>query len=367
MHKSLAQKLATARALTGLSTRAVSKKLVPRFNVSHATIANYERGESGPPMDLLLGLAELYERPINWFLEKSIGLVGVKYRNLKSRTKSADLMRFEAEAQSWLDAYVSLERRLAKPLADNSLLTRPEFSSKVDPVEASLEVRRRLQISHDEPISSVIEVLERFGVRVIEVPSEVAIDGAAAQYGDEFIVALNPTVSNDRVRLNAAHELAHVLFGDCQSDKPESKIQEKRAFLFASTFLLPNRQLKSAFEGYSMVRLVQFKERFGISLSAMVYRAEQQEIISKQDAKKLWIEFSKRGWRTNEPGAVRPDRATRFEQLLDELIGVGEVSLKEVAAICGVSPSDIRHRLRFAMGLSAALQDGAHFLRFPRE
>jgi Zn-dependent peptidase ImmA (M78 family) len=203
---------------------------------------------------------------------------------------------------------------------------------------------------------------------VLENPTDLRIDGLAAKYGDEYIIVLNPTVSNDRSRLNAAHELGHVLLGDCDAEGAESKASEQRAFEFASHFLLPNGQLKSAFVGQSMVRLVQFKERFGISLAAMVYRAEKLKFITKPTAKELWIEFARRGWRTNEPGYVRPDRATRFEQLIDEARLSGRLSLKELADLSGVRPEAIRQRLDYAMGIrgeSVPEDEGLDTIKFP--
>jgi Zn-dependent peptidase ImmA (M78 family) len=349
VRESLAAKLKTARSLTGMATRTVAAKLVKRFAISHATIANYESGRSVPPMDVLAALAELYERPINWFLEGGKTLTGVRYRNLKSRVRISDLHRFEADVQRWIDAYVAIETRRKKPL--NPRIADVQAFRILGPEDLSREIRRRREVSEDEPIASVVEVLELFGIRVLENPTDLRIDGMAAKYGDEYVVVLNPTASNDRTRLNAAHELAHVLLGDCDHDEGESKAVEQRAFDFASHFLLPNRQLKSAFEGKSMVRLVQFKERFGISLAAMVYRADKLNFITKQEAKTLWIEFAKRGWKTNEPGIVRPDRATRFEQLIDEAVLSAQFSLKEVADLCGVRPAAIHERLNFAMGI----------------
>ncbi len=368
MRSSLASKLKSARTLTGMSTRAVAAKLSRRFPVSHATIANYESGRSTPPLDFIAALAELYDRPLNWFIEHGKCLTGVRYRNLKSKVRISDLHRFEADVQRWVDAYVSLERRLNQPLTPTIEGFRAKDGMKPD--ELARETRRKLDNKReDEPITSVVEVLENFGVRTIENPTELRIDGLAARYGDEYIVVLNPSVSNDRTRLNAAHELGHVLFGDCDNDEQESKALESRAFDFASHLLLPNSQLKRAFEGRSMVRLVQFKERFGISLAAMVYRAEKLSFISKQDAKHLWIEFSRRGWRTDEPGVVRPDRATRFEQLIDESIFNKNLSLKEVSDLSGVRPESIRARLNFAMGIAAhdvPEDDGTVTVQFPR-
>src|SRR4051794_28092070 len=112
VRESLASKLKTARSLAEMSTRAVAAKLSRRFPISHATLANYESGRSVPPLDILAALAELYDRPINWFLERGKGLTGVQYRNLKSRVRMSDLHRYEAEVQRWIDAYVSIELRL---------------------------------------------------------------------------------------------------------------------------------------------------------------------------------------------------------------------------------------------------------------
>lgn len=367
MRASLASKLKAARTLTGMSTRAVAAKLSHRFPISHATIANYESGRSTPPLDILAALADLYDRPLNWFLEHSKCLTGVRYRNLKSKVLMADLHRFEADVQRWVDAYVTLEQRLKRPLKPTVKNFRAEDGAKPD--ELARDTRRQLGVERDdEAISSVVEILETFGIRTIENPTELRIDGLAAKYGDEYIVVLNPSVSNDRTRMNAAHELGHVLYGDCDSDVPESKDLEARAFDFASHLLLPNSQLKRAFEGRSMVRLVQFKERFGISLAAMVYRAERLSFISKQDAKMLWVEFSRRGWRTAEPGVVRPDRATRFEQLIDEAVLANKLSLKEIADLSGVRTEAVRARLNFAMGIQnhdVPEDDGTVTVQFP--
>lgn len=350
-----------------MSTRAVADKLAKRFPISHATIANYESGRSSPPIEVLAAIAELYDRPISWFLDRGKSLTGVRYRNLKSRVKQRDLHRFEAEVQRWVDAYVAVEKRLKKPLTAE--LAKPRLSKTAGSDDLSREVRRSLQVSEDDPIPSVVEVLEKFGVRVLEQPTEIRVDGLAAKYDNEYVVVLNPTVSNDRGRLNAAHELAHVLLGDCDREREETKKEEQEAFEFASHFLLPNNQLKKAFLGKSMVRLVQFKERFGISLAAMVYRASKLGFITKPEAKWLWIEFARRGWKSNEPGFVRPDRATRFEQLIDELLVSGKMSLKEVADLASVRPDAIRERLDIAMGIQGTTgpeDDGADTIPFPQ-
>src|SRR5258708_33400266 len=140
VRESLPSKLKAARMLTGMSTRRVAAKLGRRFPISHATVANYESGRSVPPMDILAALACLYDRPLNWFLERGRSLTGVRYRNLKSRVKERELHQFEAEVQRWVDAYVAFENRLKRPMTSSIDVPRGRGADDAD--ELSRQMRR---------------------------------------------------------------------------------------------------------------------------------------------------------------------------------------------------------------------------------
>jgi Zn-dependent peptidase ImmA (M78 family) len=200
--------------------------------------------------------------------------------------------------------------------------------------------------------------LERLGVRTVELPTDLAIDAFAARYGTEYAIVLNSNTPNDRCRLDAAHEVVHVLLGDCDQSAKETKEIEKRAFRVGSLFLLPERKLREAFVGKSLVRLLKYKETFGISLAAMVYRAQQSKILSERETTWLWREFAKRGWRREEPGYVRPDRAMRFEYMLESAIQTKKLTWNQAESLTGVSESELRQRLNQALGIDPMVQEG---------
>lgn len=346
-YSELGSKLKQAREAIGVSTRHVVTLLPKSLAVSHVTLANYEGGKHQAPLDILAAFADIYQRPINWFLEKGPILTGVHYRNKKSKIGVRELARFEAVAHQWLEAYRRLEEELRSPRRKQNF----NLGANMTGAEAASVVREYLKLE-DDPVTSVVDVMERAGIRVMELPITLAIDAMAARLGEEDVVVLNTNVPNDRSRLNAAHELGHVLFNDCDNIKQANhESQEKRAFEFASHFLLTKRMLRYAFQGLSMVRLVKFKERFGISLAAMIYRAEAEKILHGHLAKQLWIEFSKRGWRRKEPGYVREDRATRFEQLLDSAIHNEKLTWPQVVKLTGIREDELRNRLNMAMGV----------------
>ncbi len=347
---SIGEKLKQARQAKGWSTRTTVEKLRARISLSHGTLANYEKGTTHPPVDVLALLATLYDRPINWFLGNQPILQGVKYRHLKSKTGVRARQQFEAESQRWLDAYSSLECALDQPLRaeHQTLRDRLETANVTDatdsPVAAAGRLRDALGLDHEEPVQSVIDILEASNVRTIATDTELEVEGMAARLGNQYVVVLSQRSSNDRIRMTAAHELGHVLAGDC-GDEPESKEEESRAFEFASHFLLTSKMLAAAFRRKSMVDLMNFKKRYGISMAAMVYRAQQEGTITDAEARNLWIEFSKRGWRRNEPGHVGPDRPTRFEALVEYAVSERGYDFARVSEITGVRENELRRRI----------------------
>lgn len=347
--KSIAERLRVARETTGMSTRVVSLKLKQRgLNVSHMSLSNYETAKLPPPISLIDILAEVYGRPREWFLHTGPMLSGIRYRALKA-VKVADKRAFEGEALGWFQAYLAVENAVDDPLEQ------PMGKFKVKTSEQGADVagrvRAQYKFSQDYPVPGVIRLVENFGVRVIQLHTDARIDGIAAWLGDVPVVAVNQSLSNDRIRMNAAHELGHHLFEDCAEGATLSPDDiERRAMEFASHLLIPDEALRKAFELQSMVRLVQYKERFGISLAAMLYRAEKSGLVRSSLAKLLWIKFGELGWRKDEPGYVPPDRPIRMESLFDAAVHRKKMTLGEIAAIAGVDERAVRQRVFLAMG-----------------
>lgn len=342
----LARRLLEARRETGKSTYSVVDDLPKRVAISHATLAAYERGESSPPIDVLAALADYYHRPLNWFLEARDSLEGLRYRNLPSRIGVKEKRQFEATAAKWVDAYFNLERHLGEKPNQSRMIA---STDGVGPKQLAQSVREQLRIADDQPIVSVVDLLESFGTRVIELPTTLAIDGFAARHGDDSVVVLNPATNSERLRMNAGHELAHVLYDDCKTTGVVANdALEKRAYEFASCLLIPDTQLAEAFASKSFVTLLKYKQRFGISMAAMIYRAEKAKIIRSTLARRLWKDMSAK-WGKNEPGSTTwLERADRFERMLDSAINNRRLTWDEAERVTGIRQDDLRERLKNA-------------------
>ena len=349
VNNNLCMRLQSARKAVAMSTRAVAQRLERSGrSVSHATIANYERGKTLPPLDMVAALADLYGLPVNWFLQPHTVMTNVCYRALK-KVGVKDKRQFEADAQRWLEGYRSLEIEVGNPLKNTLSYFRVRGNESANLVAKRLRSELRFE---EHPVPSVIEVLHFFGVRVISLSTSAAIDGLAAKVKEESVVVLNSRLSNDRVRLNAAHELGHHLYDASRCEQTLSDAQrETVAFEFASHFLMPATKLEAAFDGYSMLRLIEYKKMYGISLAAMIYRARNQGLLSVRMYRMLWREFAKRGWRKTEPGEVAIDRPIRFEQMLESAVRSGTLTWAKAAKITGIHEDDLRQRLSEAIGV----------------
>lgn len=364
VHRNLARRLRDARREMGLSTRAVTERLPRRLAVSHTTIAAYENGVTMPPIDVLAALADLYHRTLNWLLDDRTTFSEVRLRNIRSRVGINERRQYEAVAAKWSDAYWQLERHLDQSLKANlDVVVRAE----TDPRILAEYVRKHLRLGEDQPVANVVEVLENTcAIRVLELKTEISVDALAAKHGEENVVVLNPQITGERQRINTAIELAHVLYGS--TGLTESVI-EKRAYEFASYLLLPDSQLVQAFDGKSFLRLIAFKEKYGISVAAMIHRAEELKLIKTTTSRWLWTEMIRRGWKADEPGHVWRDRAIRFETMLESSIHTRALSWSDAESVTGIRENELKQRLTDVTSTEAPEEKGGdrqqRILKFP--
>ncbi|KRS16691.1 helix-turn-helix domain-containing protein [Roseovarius indicus] len=153
------------------------------------------------------------------------------------------------------------------------------------------------------PIGNLTRIMERAGVVVGYSDFHGAgVSGVTfAAPGQAPLVLLNPNHPADRVRFTLAHELGHLVMH--QFPTPE---MEKEANEFASVFLFPRKELREAFRGrkLSLALLAALKPEWKMSMQGILYAAQREGIVSKNQAKYLWTQISSRGWKTREPASL---------------------------------------------------------------
>lgn len=148
------------------------------------------------------------------------------------------------------------------------------------------------------PIQNVTEAIEQAGGIIIPCDFGTRlIDGMSRWMpGLPPIFFLNKALPPDRWRFTLCHELAHLVMH--RTPNPE---MERQANEFAAELLMPKDQIRPMLNDIDLSRLVQLKEHWRVSMSALLKRTEDLGKITARQARYLWIKMSATGMKTHEP------------------------------------------------------------------
>jgi len=221
------------RELRGLTQASLADALY----VDQTMIAHIERGTKQPTSDLLSVMADLLDMPIDFFRQSHP--VEMTKGSLLFRSKVVVGKKTISQAYEYSRLAVELALRLSAyaKLVPNRI---PEFS---DPIEAARETRMLLGLPSG-PVENAIRCAERLGVLVIPLPEVRDCDAFATWttfHTSLPIIGLASGRPIDRVRLNVAHELGHLILH--RHLPAASKENEQEAYAFAAEFLMPSAEI----------------------------------------------------------------------------------------------------------------------------
>ncbi|MEX0615311.1 MAG: XRE family transcriptional regulator [Methylophaga sp.] len=353
------ERLVRARKAAGLSMQA----LATQVGISANAIKKYEHGENMPSSANLLKIARtLNVRSEYFFRPVKVELKGVEYRKHANTPQkllnqiNSDVLEQAERWKELLDLYPDS----VKPVPDFSVpnVLPGKISSAEDIEELANQVRASWSLGLN-PISDMIDTLESHGVMIIvtDIESKKKFDGLAGTIQKTPIVVISSYQPGDRQRFTLAHELGHLVL---KGRLPEDMNEEKACNHFAGAFLLPRESLlqhlgnlRSAIEGRELFML---KHEFGISMMAVLIRSGQCGVISESLQKRYFMQFSKLGWRTKEPGEPYPNETTYlFKQLVYRALGEDYIGESKAAELLKMSLSSFHQERKLGMLSSAAV------------
>jgi transcriptional regulator with XRE-family HTH domain len=336
------QRLKQLRLARGLSLEALAAELGGL--VTKQALSKYEQGQARPSPRVLTRLASaLGVKAAHLFSEPDIEVKFIAYRKA-SKLPKRDQEQIESRVSRELEERVRLQR-LLHPRTDSVLPVMELPISSVEEAEQAAEQLRKLWQLGQVPIASVVGVLEDHFVHVLDIETNDGFDGisAVAYASDEQIVAAaavtRSSVAGERQRLNLTHELGHLVL-----KLHEEVDEEKAAFRFGAAFLVPAESLyqevgrKRTAIGFEELLLL--KQRFGMSLQALLYRLRDLSIITEVHCKDWFIKINKNGWKRQEPEELPTEQSQWLRQnvlhaLTEKLITEEEARdlLKEPIAV----------------------------------
>lgn len=329
-------------------------ELARRAGLSAAAVSQFESGSNRPKPATLARLALALAVPVGFLAStgQPTLLPAVDDSFFRSLRRTTQRNRERAAAYAGLTAELvrEIERWVElppfRPMADLAVDGDDDLAIVED---AAQEVRRRWMVPAG-PVDNLVELLERQGIVVVRLPLLTAdVDAFSWTAGLRPIVVLGADKGvYERSRLDAAHEAAHVLL-HAVDPEPASPRLEHQAQRFGSAFLAPAEELREEWRPgrIDWIALQRLRQRWGLSMGALLYRAKQLELISATAHTNAMKYMSKRGWRTREPGPRRPPEEPSLLASAVSLLADHGVSLDQLANDAHlIGGDDLRERLR---------------------
>jgi Zn-dependent peptidase ImmA (M78 family)/DNA-binding XRE family transcriptional regulator len=338
------RRLAIARKRRGYT----KERLATESGISTRSLTAYEQGDQQPNPLTVLKLAEILQFPPE-FIQRGDDLDELSpdepsFRALSRLTARQRDQAF-TDAALALALYEWIDDRFALPEVDV-----PRFQG-IDPETAADAIRSQWGLG-EKPIRNMIHLLERYGVRVFSVAEGYAnVDAFSFWHDDQPFVFLNTKKTGEHRRMDAAHELGHLIL-HWRHGAPRGRDYEKEAELFASALLMPRGSvLAEAPRGGTLDQIIGAKQRWKVSAKALAYRMHSLGLLTEWQYRSVFVELANRGYSKGEPKGIIPETSQILGKVFSALRAEG-MNRADIAAALGVNPYDLDD-LIFGLAMTA--------------
>lgn len=279
----LSNRLRNARLMRGLSMDQLVHSI--QGLVSKQAISKYENDQMMPSPQVLAAIAHALHLPIDYFSRPIIQIEQISFRRSEKQISSRSEKQMILVAQDKMERYLQLEDLLAKTTPFKNPLKYRKIITMDDVETASQQLRIKWGIGN-YPILSVYEMLESFGIKIIEFEAGAECALGFSTFINKkiplIVVNLSNNHTSERKRFTVLHELAHLLltFDVSVTDKERERLCHR----FAGAFLCPAsvfiEELGVRRTAFTLGELVSLRCRYGISVAAIVHRAKDLGVIT---------------------------------------------------------------------------------------
>lgn len=310
-------------------------QLAVEAGISTRVLSDYERGAKEPSETTLRRIATALDFPLEFFSGDDIeepAIEGVSFRALSSITaRQRDQATGAAAIALKLDGW--MRDRFALPAPDVPRL-------RHESPDAAAEAIRIAWGLGQQRAPNMVHLLESHGVRVFSLVQECAeVDAFSFWVGGTPYVFLNGMKTAERSRMDAAHELGHLVLHFWGG--PKGRVAEDEAHAFASAFLMPQRSvLADMARGATVPQIIKSRKRWNVSAMALAYRMAKLGLLTEWQARSTYIQLGRMGYRDGEPRGIARETSQVWAKVFDALRKDG-MSRGDVARCLHVSVDEL--------------------------
>lgn len=302
--------------------------------ITPSAVGQYESGRTRPSAQVIASLALHLGFPPTFF-ERRNGLTKVPenlahFRKLRSTTRM-DRDRLLVRLELLSEVVANVEKFVELPPVEIPEYAIDDTAADTEPEAAAAGVRAAWGLGRG-PIDHIVRLLESKGIVVVRPRVDSSgVDAFSTWAGERPVIVLGSDKADSaRSRFDAAHELGHLVMH--HDVEPGRHVIEQQAHRFAAAFLLPADVIAKEFPArMSWPAYFRLKERWCVSLQALLYRARTLGALSPDAYRRAQIHLSRQGWRDNEPIDIglpeEPALVERALELMHAELGIDDTTL----------------------------------------
>lgn len=341
------ERLRSARLMRGFSMDGLSNAIGNM--VSKQSLAKYERGKSFPNSTVFMALTKALNLNPDYFVRPfSVSIDKVEFRK-KSSVGIKEEQSIKEIIRDQIERYIEVESILGLGFSFLSPDYQQEIKVAKDAEEVAMRMRQEWKLGEDG-IPSIIEMLEEHGIKVVEIDAPEKFDGLSGFIGENMpIIVLNKNYPVERKRFTALHELGHIVLRFSPDKSPKEK--EQLCHAFANEMLLPIsvfcRAIGDTRHDIALNELVSLQNGYGISVDAMMFKAQHHGVISSQRYRYYCIHKNQSAdfKKSVNKSMYRADTSQRFRRLTYRALASGIISIGKAAALLDQPVYEVRNQL----------------------
>jgi len=329
------ERLTLIRERRGLSI----SQLARESDVADKTIRNAEVQQTTPTSTTLDRLALALNVPLNFFFGPPVVTLG---EHAASFRKASKLPAYRKKAALAAGSFTMQLADIMEDYFELPAVRIPDLAG-IDPETAAEAVRAAWGLGN-QPAPNMVHLLESKGVFVTALTEDCReLDAFSFWRRHQPFVVVNTMKYGERGRMDAAHELAHLVLH--RNIEEITKHHETEAQTFGGAFLLPrSAAIATGLSNPRLGQVLRTKAAWQISATLLVKRLRDVDMLSDWSYRTLMIELSQRGYRSGEPDGIPRETSQFLNGAIRRLRSEG-ISMTDLAARLRIDKSDLREYL----------------------
>lgn len=372
MKEVFAQRLQNIRKICSMSQSELAEKMKELAEdstifkaVSSTAIEKYEKGIMFPESSgiIITIAAALNTNPGNLMRPFSVTIDREKFEfRKKSRLGKKAIEGIKLQIAQRIEKYVEVERIAGEEPVFDVDFSNIEVRTAFDAFNVAMKLRKKWELGMG-PIVKPIQMLESHGVKVIDVKEDPELfDGTSVMVEGLPVIVLNSNLepcanekyqlTPERRNLTLFHELGHMVM-----HIPADIVGIKRENLcnaFANEMLIPSETFINIFgkkrNGFSLWEMKDVQRDFGISIRALMKKAEMLNVVTQSYYKYYNIRLNspenaeKR--KRMDASEIPLQQSNRYERLVYRCLSSEIITISKAAELLDTSISDILENLK---------------------